>query len=1518
MKRSLRIVLFTVLILLGNFARLYASHIYGADFIYTHVSGNTYNITMVVYGDCNITFGSTFNTLSSSSPIVEIYNGTTLVTTTSLTIQAPSAGVEVTPVCAAQLGSTTCVSTTGTVPGVKKFTYSSNVNLGTTSANWKFVFNGMMSSTVQAGRSASITNITAPPPSTSTTMRLEATLNNLSGANSSPTYTTIPTPFFCINKAAGYNPGTVDPNSDALTYSLVPGLDATTGSSVGYVTGYSATSPLAVATGTFSFSTTNGQLNFTPNAVQRSLVVTKVEEYRGTTLVGSSMREMTFVVLNNCSNSAPNGNVSSIVGGTIVDTVTVKACRSAGNISFNVNPTDPDLDAINVQATGLPTGATYTVSGNNTATPIGTFNWNIGSVTPGNYTFFITFTDAGCPLSSKQTKAYTITVLPLPTLSFALTGKATCVRPGRFTITPTDASSPWTINILQGSTTLHTFTGVTGTQYDSLDPGTYVIRLINNNGCYKDTTITIAPPPAIIPSVAMVKPTCHGGNDGSITISGANGGPPFTYALGTGSYSSTNTFTGLSSGTYTLHIKDTNQCVKDTTVSLLDPLPLAANVTFVQPPCNYYNSGVITVNGLNGKTPYQYALDAGTFGTTNVFSGLFGGSYTLHIKDDNNCTRDTLIELPNKVSVHANAVVTDVLCNGATTGAVTLTAFGAKSPYKYKLGTGTLGTINTFTGLPAGTHTFHIEDSNFCYLDTNVIITQPTAITTPSVITHISCFGQVDGVINTNATGGTPSYTYAINAGTYSAANTFSGLTKGAHVVHIKDANNCIKDTTITIIEPAILKIANITATQPNCNGDANGIFTVTPTGGTIPYTYAINSGTFQTSNALTGLNAGTYTINVKDVRGCTRDSVMTMTEPTPLRISAAVKQSTCSTLANGVVTLTGAGGVPGYTYNYNTSGFVSSATFTPLPSGFYTFRVRDSKNCIKDTLIDIVDSLIIRPTLTATNVPCFGQSTGSITATPSGGINPYDYALGTGSYGAGNTFSGLKTGTYVVKIQDVNGCKRDTTVTLTQPSKLTSSVSVTNPTCNGAASGIVNMFSTGGVTPHTYAVGAGAFVASSTLNFIKAGTFTFRVKDANNCQFDTTLTLTEPPALAFTLAVTNVLCFGEKSGQVVVNGTGGTPAYMYSWDNNLGQTSNVLTGLGVGTRAIHLKDQFGCTKDTLIVLTQPTLMELTSLSFEHPTCKTKADGRFNMDGKGGTPPYSYGWVNGPSGSNPDLSGIPQGTYNFFMKDANGCTIDTLISLVGKSDLQIGYAAAKNVSCHDSRNGELRIAPDGGLQPFSFSVNGSSPQADAIWTGLAPGTYTMSITDSFNCSVDTSLTISAPPMLMAEAKTLSNNDCENYDNSGAISLAVEGGTAPYKYLWNTPTPRTEGSIAGLANGEYTVLITDANNCTNSARAAVNYDNCCKIFIPDAFTPNNDGKNDRAKVLYKGDLLVKRFAIYDRYGQMVFETTDPKAGWDGYHNGEPQDLGTYFYYMTGICGNGGNKEVEYKGTIILVR
>jgi gliding motility-associated-like protein len=1370
----------------------------------------------------------------------------------------------------------------------------------------------------QAGRSNSITNILVSTANPSL-MGLEATLNNTGGANSSPTYTTIPTPFFCINKAASYNPGTVDANNDALIYALVPGIEAliSSSTSVSYLTGYSATAPLAATTGTFNFNTSNGQLNFTPNLVQRSLVVTKVSEFRGSMLVGTSMREMTFVVLNNCNNNPPGGNISNVVGGTLVNSTTASVCQNQGSFTFNINPTDLDGNAINVSASGIPAGATFTITNNNTTAPIGSFSWNLSGVTPGTYNFFITYTDDGCPLSSKQTQAYTINVLPIPKITFSLVSAATCTKKAVFNVTPSVAPSPWTFTVLQGTTTIHTITNITGTQLDSLDPGTYTFRVGSANTCFKDTTITIAQPPAIIPSVSMVKPTCFGGNNGSITITAGGGLAPFQYSIGSGSFSSTNTFAGLSAGAHTLHIMDGNDCIKDTTVQLLDPPSITAAVTFTSPPCNFYSSGVITVAAANGTAPYQYALNAGGFSTSNTFTGLFSGNYTLHIKDANNCLKDTIVNLPDSISVHASASLVHILCNGDSTGAITITGNSATPPYLYKLGTGTLSTVNAFTDLWAGNHSFHIEDSNHCYLDTTITLNEPTPITSTSVIANVSCFGLSDGSITITASGGVSPYNYALGTGSYSSTNIFAGLAAGSYTIHIKDANDCVKDTTITIMQPAVLVFNNIAAQEPNCFGFTDGLITVTAGGGTAPYTFAIDAGLFNSSNIFASLGAGTYVLHIKDNNGCTADSTITLAQPTAIQASAQVTKSVCATLSNGKVTLGATGGVPPYQFAVGTGAYSSSPTFTPLAAGTYMFHIKDNRNCVKDTLISIVDSFVLTMTASVVDVSCFGDSNGSITITPGGGTSPYTFAKGIfGAFSSSNVFPGLKALTYLIKIKDANGCLKDSNIAVLEPPILKATITPQNIACFGFNDGRITANGTGGTPPYSYSFNGGAFGTQNLFLSLPIGTYLVKVKDNKGCTFDTTITLTQPPIMGIALSVTDVLCFGDTTGQVTVSGTGGVLPYSYRWDFGAFQASNVLTGLNAGPHVIRLRDANGCFKDSNILVKEPTKLEITGLTIVHPTCEGFADGRIAIDASGGITPYQYAAGGNSFNGSAIKTNLPAGTQQVQVRDNNGCITDTIVMLTGYPAIILSEVTPKGVSCFGTADGTITVLAEGGVQPLAYSIGDKIPEGN-VFKGLKSSSYTVTVTDSKNCTKDTTVSVESPEKLEITL-TANKNDCEGFDDGGAIVSKVTGGTTPYNYAWNTSPERFSADLNGVANGTYRFTVTDANDCTDTAVATIMYDNCCKPFIPDAFTPNNDGKNDKARILFKGDLTLKLFSIFNRFGEVVFTTNDINDGWDGIYNGELQDIGTYNYYIKAICGNSSNNEVEYKGTITLIR
>jgi gliding motility-associated-like protein len=463
----------TILILsLGLSFQASATHIFGGELLYTWMHDNTYRLTLTMYGDCS---SSVFSSLHESRPFIAIYNGATLYDTLRLDtlLGSAAAGIEVSPVCPGQLKNTTCNN--GTLPGVKKFIYTDTIDLKTTSTAWSFIFAGDFLVSA-AGRSSNITNVT---PSSVGLVYLVATLDNSVKPNNSPTYTTIPTPFYCINLLQQYNQGATDADGDSLSFALTPALNG--GSPVSYVSPFTYDHPLGADT--FSFNKLNGQLSFLPNIIQDGLVVTKVSEFRNGRLVGTSMREMTFIVLSNCNTDPPKADISAVVGGYERGNV-ITLCHGTPLVSFNISAYNSNNDTILATPVNVPSSAALNITNNYTPNPSLSFSWNTSGLANGIYNFFVNYKNFHCPIASSQTIAYTLIVVPPYTISFKLLSPTQCVHQAYVELDITDGIVPRLIKVMQGSTTVRMYNDSTGTVRDSLPIGNYsVIVSSENNNC---------------------------------------------------------------------------------------------------------------------------------------------------------------------------------------------------------------------------------------------------------------------------------------------------------------------------------------------------------------------------------------------------------------------------------------------------------------------------------------------------------------------------------------------------------------------------------------------------------------------------------------------------------------------------------------------------------------------------------------------------------------------------------------------------------------------------------------------------------------------------------------------------------------------------------------------------------------------------------------------------------------------------------------------------------------------------
>jgi gliding motility-associated-like protein len=452
-----------------------------------HVSGNTYRIILKFYADCSADTG-TIRQLYRAKPIYELYENNTKLSTNSLKPMAGS-GIDVTPVCPAEKMNTKCQG--GDLPGVLQFTYVDTITLPRTSANWRFILTGTLGEGYLAGRSDQITNVIS-----NTIMQLVASLNNVAAPNSSPTYSTLPTPFYCINILQQYNQGAGDADGDSLAFALVPGLDARTGGYCNYLYPASASQPILTTAGGFSFNHYNGQMTFQPDVLQDALIVNTVYEYRGGKLVGSSQREMTFIVRDNCDGTPPTAVINSLDGATVSDGNVINICRGEPFVSFNIDIVNPGGDSTILTPSDVPAFATLTLFNNNTSHPSAHFSASTGTLAPGNYTFYLGIKNNHCPLYNTQTIAYTVRVSDKPTINATPVSATECIHPAAVKFDVAYGFLPRTITITKGGSVVKVIVDATGadtgaTIIDSLPAGTYVAIVSSDSLCTSSISFTI-------------------------------------------------------------------------------------------------------------------------------------------------------------------------------------------------------------------------------------------------------------------------------------------------------------------------------------------------------------------------------------------------------------------------------------------------------------------------------------------------------------------------------------------------------------------------------------------------------------------------------------------------------------------------------------------------------------------------------------------------------------------------------------------------------------------------------------------------------------------------------------------------------------------------------------------------------------------------------------------------------------------------------------------------------------------
>ncbi|MBK7149824.1 MAG: gliding motility-associated C-terminal domain-containing protein [Bacteroidetes bacterium] len=1050
----------------------------------------------------------------------------------------------------------------------------------------------------------------------------------------------------------------------------------------------------------------------------------------------------------------------------------------------------------------------------------------------------------------------------------------------------------------------------------NLSAGPITVTITDAPGCTASASALVTGPPTLSLTISAVNDSCFQSQTGSATANVSGGNAPYLYSWSNISSAQTNLSLGV--GSYTVTVTDDKGCTISASTSISEPTALSHTISATNVLCNGSATGTITVLASGGTGAITYNWNPATASGSNP-TGLAAGSYQVTIADANNCQRlDSIVITQPASPFTVTASHTNVTCNGAANGSLTINVSGGTAPYSY-LGNNIPAGTTTLPGLAPNTYAGNVTDANNCVVAISETITEPGPQSLTMSSTPTTCNGGNDGTATANFVNATGAVNY-VWSNTQSGA-TISGLVANTYSVTATDQNTCTLSATVAVSQPAAPSMT-VAITDATCFG-GTGTAVANPSGGG-PFTYTWSSSAANTQTV--NLPAGVYTVSAADAALCNQTASFTINEPSDILIAETHTNLDCFGDTDGDIVLTPSGGTgPNYTYNWSPN--VSSNNLASLlAAGVYDITVTDLANCTKEitiTLTQPAQPLTIN--IQSSNVSCFGANDGSITLTTTGATAPYSYSWNP-NVSATNTASSLSPALYSITVTDFNGCSLVPTVTISEPNQpLTLTPAQTDLSCFQSNDGIASVSVTGGSFPYLY-VWSPVSSVSNSASGLAAGSYSVTVTDNNGCTNSENFTLTEPAALTASTTHTDVLCNGDATGDILLTVSGGTvgAGYTYQWNPNV-STTNSVNSVGAGTYNVTVVDANGCTLLQTAVVAEPPLLTVSALPTD-ASCFGEASGQITATALGGTPNYTYtatiNNVDFVSSQNGQFPSLTAGSYTVLVVDLNNCIASTTAQINEPAAL-IATVGTTDALCYNASNGQLDVLPLGGTAGYTFDLSNGESNSSGNFTGLAAGAYSVTVTDNNGCSLTDNAVIGEPDSVTVAV----NPNPAKVDLGSTIqlnSVTNQSGALTYSWLpafglscYDCAAPVFDG----VYTQQYTLTVTNTDGCSGAYSFDVIVIPDYSIFIPNAFTPNGDGANDTWQ-LFGNLTAIKQVTIqvFNRIGEKVFETNDINFAWnpnvDGYKGG---DLPTGVYvYTAQIVWLDNHSDSEYKGSLTIIR
>lgn len=722
-------------------------------------------------------------------------------------------------------------------------------------------------------------------------------------------------------------------------------------------------------------------------------------------------------------------------------------------------------------------------------------------------------------------------------------------------------------NIVSGATTLTPL--VNGA-------GTYTLSITNNaNGCAGTSSTTVTS------NIALPNASATGGQltctSNLVTLAGNSTTPGVNYAwTGPNGYNSNlQNPTTTVQGTYSLTVTNpasgcTAAATTEVTQNTATPNASATGGTLTCTTNSVALSGNSSTNGVS----YGWTGPNGYNSNQQNPSVGAAGNYVLTVTGTNGCTQNaTAVVAQNTTQPTASAGPAGVLNCNATQVVLNGSNSSAGSQYNYNWTTAdghivSGGNTLTPTVDEDGSYAIMVTNTtNGCTSTaaTSVVLRQPVAASIASQ-NDVLCNGNASGTATAAGSGGNGVFSYAWSNGANTA--TASNLSAGSYTVSVTDGEGCGQTKVVTIAQPTEL-VPNATTTAQSAPGMNNGSATANPQGGAGSYAYQWSNN--QTTQSISDLAPGNYTVIVTDANGCQKTQTVTVNAfGCAVSASTTSEDVSCNGNEDGEASITLANAAMPQVYAWSNGAQTQSVT--GLAAGSYTVSATDGNGCEVVATVEIDQPATLGANATTTGLTAAGANDGTATATPTGGTGPFTYLWNTGA--TTQTITGLASDNYTVSVTDANGCVAVQSVPVAPFGCLAiASVSASNISCFGEADGQATVSLTGGLTPFTYAWSNGANTA--TISNLAAGTYAVSVNDAVGCPTVAEVTIAEPSALEVVLEQAVDTDCGAANGTATVSPTGGSANYNIVWSN--GQTGATAIDLGAGDYAVSVTDENGC-----------------------------------------------------------------------------------------------------------------------------------------------------------------------------------------------------------------------------------------------------------------------------------------------------------------------------------------------------